>query len=155
MLVKTKHFGEVDLDESKIIHFEHGILGFENYKDYTILYDNEGVERSDISWLQSLEEPALAIPVINPFLLMEDYNPEVEDELLQSLGKLNDENIVVLVSLTVPSDITMMTANMKAPFIMNADTRRGCQIIVENSNYEIRYRFYDMLKAKKAAKGDA
>lgn len=154
MIVKTKHFGEIDLDENKIITFSEGILGFSDYKSYTLLYDNEGEERPDISWLQSLDEPALAIPVISPFLLREDYNPEVEDELLKPLGELNNDNIVVLVSITVPSDITMMSANLKAPFIMNADTRRGCQIIVENSDYEIQYRFYDKLQEKKAAKGD-
>lgn len=154
MLVRTKHFGEIDLDENKIINFTEGILGFTNYRNYTLLYDNEGEERPDISWLQSLDEPALAIPVISPFLLKEDYNPEVEDELLKPLGELNNDNIVVLVSITVPSDITMMSANLKAPFILNADTRKGCQIIVENSDYEIQYRFYDKLQEKKAAKGD-
>ncbi len=154
MLVRTKHFGEIDLEENKIIHFTEGILGFTNYQNYTLLFDNEGEERPDISWLQSLDEPALAIPVISPFLLKEDYNPEVEDELLKPLGELNNDNIVVLVSITVPSDITMMSANLKAPFILNADTRKGCQIIVENSDYEIQYRFYDKLQEKKAAKGD-
>lgn len=154
MLVKTRYFGEIDLDENKIIVFPNGILGFENSKSYTLLYDNEGEERPDISWLQSLDEPALAIPVISPFLLKEDYNPEVEDELLKPLGELNEDNMVVLVSVTVPSDITQMSANLKAPFVMNADTRKGCQIIVENSDYEIKYRFYDKLQEKKAAKGD-
>ncbi len=154
MLVRTRHFGEIDLDENKIINFENGILGFEEYRNYTLLYDDEGDERPDISWLQSLDEPALAIPVISPFLIREDYNPEIEDELLRPLGDINDDNIVVLVSITVPSDITRMSANLRAPFIMNADTRKGCQIIVENSDYEIQYRFYDKLRSIKAAKGD-
>lgn len=154
MLIRTRHFGEIDLEENKIINFANGILGFENFKDYTLLYDNEGEDRPDISWLQSIEEPSLAIPVISPFLLREDYNPEVEDELLKPLGELNNDNIVVLVSITVPTDITKMSANLKAPFIMNADTRKGCQIIVENSEYEVKYLFYDKLQAIKAARGD-
>ena len=45
MLVKTKHFGEIDLGEDKILHFENGIFGFEEYKTYTILYDSEAEER--------------------------------------------------------------------------------------------------------------
>ncbi len=154
MLIRTRHFGEIDLDENKLIYFTNGILGFEDFKKYTLLYDNEGEDRPDISWLQSLEEPSLAIPVISPFLLWEDYNPEVEDELLKPLGELNNDNIVVLVSITVPSDITRMSANLRAPFILNADTRKGCQIIVENSDYEIKHYFYDKLQAIKAAKGD-
>jgi len=153
MLVKTRHFGEVDLDEGKIIYFEQGILGFEDCKRYAILYDNESGERPDISWLQSLDEPALAIPVISPFLVKSDYNPVVEDELLQSLGDLTPENLIVLVSVTVPGDITKISANLKAPFIINADLRKGCQVIVENSDYEIKYYFYNQLQAAKAAKG--
>ncbi|NMA73294.1 MAG: flagellar assembly protein FliW [Bacteroidales bacterium] len=152
MRIRTKHFGEIDLDESKIIHFESGILGFEDYNRYTILYDSEEGKRSEVSWLQSLDEPSLAIPVINPFFIKEDYNPEVEDELLKPLGEMELEDIVVLVSITVPSDIRKMSANLKAPFIINAESKKGAQIIVENQEYEIKYYFYDKLQANKEAK---
>lgn len=152
MLVKTKHFGEINLDESKIIQFENGIFGFEGYKNYTLLFDNEEGQGQEISWLQSLEEPDLAIPVISPFLVETDYNPEVEDELLKPLGQLNEENIVVLVSITVPADIQNMSVNLKAPFIINSDERKGTQIIVENADYEIKHRFYEKLEALKAAR---
>ena len=152
MLVKTRHFGEVDLDESKIIYFENGILGFEDCKEYTLIYDNEDGERPDISWLQSVDEVALAIPVISPFIVRPDYNPEIEDELLKPLGDLTDDNTAVFVSITVPSDIEKITANLKAPFIINSNDRKGAQIIVENSEYEVKYRFYDQLMAHKAAK---
>lgn len=152
MLVKTKHFGEIDLDENKIIYFENGILGFEDLKKYTLLFDDEGNERPDISWLQSLEEPALAIPVVSPFLVKEDYNPEVEDELLKPLGSLNEDNIVVLVSITVPSEIEKISANLRAPFVINSDSKKGAQIIIENSAYEVKYRFYEKLNSHKVAK---
>ena len=152
MRIMTKHFGEIDLDESKVIYFADGILGFDSYKKYTILYDNEEGERPDISWLQSIEEPSLAIPVISPFLVMEGYNPEVEDELIKPLGDMNADKIIVLVSVTVPSDITKLSANMKAPFIINAETKKGIQIIVDNRDYDIRYHFYEKLAAIKEAK---
>jgi flagellar assembly factor FliW len=152
MLIKTRHFGEIDLDENKIIYFENGILGFEDYKKYTILYDEEDGEKRDISWLQSIDEAALAIPVISPFLVNPDYNPEVEDELLKPLGALTEDNLAVLVSVTVPADIEKISANLKAPFVINSDSRKGAQIIIENPNYEIKHYFYEQLKAYKAAK---
>jgi flagellar assembly factor FliW len=152
MLVKTKHFGEIDLDENKVIEFENGIMGFEDYKRFTILYDNEGEEGSDICWLQSLEEQALAIPVISPFLIKEDYNPQIDDEFLRPLGNITEDNIVVLISITVPSDITKISANLKAPFIINSDERKGAQIITENSDYVIKYYFYEKLQNQKASK---
>ena len=149
MLVKTKHFGEIDLGEDKLLTFENGIMGFEEYKTYTILYDSEAEERPAVSWLQCCELQELAIPVISPLLVKEDYNPIVEDELLKPLGDLNDENLVILLALTAPSDITKLSVNLKAPIVINADNRKGCQVIAENQDYEIKYYIYEKLKAAK------
>ena len=151
MLVKTKYFGEINLSEDKIITMERGMFGFEEYKKYTILFDSEKEGRPNVSWFQSVEEPSLAFSVINPMAVMEDYNPIVEDELLKGLGEITEENIVVLLPLTVPQEITNMTANLKAPIIINADTRKGAQVVVENEEYEIKYKIYDILKGKKEA----
>ena len=104
MLVKTKFFGEVDLPEEKIITFERGLIGLADYKKFTILYDCEK-EDSNISWLQSVEEPTLALPVVKPWIVKEDYNPVVEDELLSHIGELTEENLVILVTMTVPEQI--------------------------------------------------
>ena len=151
MLVKTKYFGEINLAEDKIITMERGMFGFEEYKQYTILDDSEKEGRPNVSWFQSIEEPGLAFSVINPLVVKEDYNPIVEDELLQGLGEITEENIVVLLPLTVPQDITQMSANLKAPIVINADTRKGAQVVVENEDYEIKFKIYDILKQKKEA----
>ena len=111
MLVKTKFFGEVDLPEEKIHTFERGLIGLADYKRFTILYDCEK-EETNISWLQSVDEPTLALPVIKPWLVKEEYNPTVEDELLSSLGELTEENLVILLTMTVPADIKEMTVNL-------------------------------------------
>lgn len=148
MLVKTKFFGEVNLPEEKIITFDRGLIGLNEYKRFTILYDCEK-EESNISWLQCLEEPTLALPVIKPWIVKEDYNPVVEDELLNHLGELTEDNLVLLLTMTVPTDIKQMSVNLKAPIVINADTRKGAQIICENQDYEVKYKVYDVLKAKK------
>lgn len=150
MLVKTKFFGEVDLPEEKIVTFDRGIIGFEDLKKYTILYDCEK-EETNISWLQSVDEPDFAMPIIKPWLVKEDYNPVVEDELLNGLGELTEENLVILLTMNVPPDLTQMSVNLKAPIIINSDTRKGAQIVVENQDYVIKYRVYDILKNKREA----
>jgi flagellar assembly factor FliW len=155
MLVKTKLFGEIELSDDKIITFPNGIMGFVDYKKYTLLYDiNDDKEKFSISWLQSLDEANFALPVVNPYYVKPDYNPVVEDEILKSLGEANDENLLILLSLTVPSDITKMTANLKAPFIINYETKKGIQIIVENQDYEIKYNIYDYIQLLNNEKGD-
>lgn len=151
MLIQTKYFGEIDLTDEKIITLEKGLMGFDEFKQYTILYDCEKEEGTNISWFQSVDEPTLALPVINPLIVKEDYNPVVEDELLQALGDINEENLVILITMTVPEDIKEMSVNLKAPIIINADTRKGAQIIVENQDYEVKYKIYDVLKKKKEA----
>lgn len=152
MLINTKHFGQVDLDENKILHFDNGILGFEDYKQYTLLYDSEDGDKPVISWLQSLDDVSLALPVIHPFIVMENYNPEIEDELIKPLGELTPDNLIIFVSITVPADVTKLTANMKAPFILNMDTKKGAQVIAENSDYQIKYPIYQKLKEAKEGK---
>jgi len=154
MLIKTKHFGEIDLEETKIITFEHGIMGFEEYKRYTILYDLEEGDKTTISWLQSIEEPGLALPVINPLSIKPDYNPIVEDEVLKVLGEITDENLIILLTLNVPTDLTKMSVNLKAPFVINSDTCKGSQIIVENKDYEVKYNVYDVIQKLKVEKGE-
>jgi flagellar assembly factor FliW len=154
MLIKTKCFGEIDVAEDMIIEFADGLMGFEELKRYTILYNNEEGKKSSISWLQSVDEPALALPIINPFLVKEDYDPVVEDELLKSLGDINEENLAVFLVLTVPSDLTKMTANLKAPVLINADTKKGQQVIVENQDYVVKYNAYEVLKKKKDGGND-
>ena len=151
MLVKTRYFGEVDLTDDKIITLEKGLMGFDEYKRYTIRYDCEKEEGTNISWFQSVDEPSLALPVINPLIVKEDYNPVVEDELLAGIGEINEENMVILITMTVPADLKEMTVNLKAPIIINADTRKGIQLIVENQDYEVKYKIYDVLKNKKEA----
>jgi flagellar assembly factor FliW len=152
MLINTKHFGEIDLDESKILTFDNGIMGFEEYKKYTILYDIEEGNKPSISWFQSLDIPDLAIPIINPLLVKTDYNPTVEDEVLKPLGDITEDNLVLFVTLTVPTDLTKMTVNLKAPIIINSDTRRGCQLIVENQDYGVKYGVYDIIQKMKGEK---
>ena len=108
----------------------------------------------NVSFLQSMEEPLLVIPVMNPLVVKEDYNPTVDDELLKPIGDPSDEDMMVVVSMTVPTDIKKMTVNLKAPFIINTKDRKGAQIIVDNPEYEIRFPIYDILEANKQKAGE-
>lgn len=148
MVIATKHFGEIELEEEKIITFEQGIFGFEHCKKYTILYSGEGENSSTISWLQSLEEVSLALPIIQPSYVTDTYNPVIEDELLVSLGNFSEEDLVVFLTLTVPSDLTKMTTNLKAPLIINTANKKGCQVVVEDPRYVVKYPVYEVFQER-------
>ena len=149
MLIKTKIFGEVEISDEKILTFENGIIGFPELKHFTLIHDEEKGTDAGIRYFQSIEEPAFAMPVMNPLMVCATYNPQVSEELLSDLGNLSDENIVVLVTVTVPTDLTKMTVNLQGPIIINSDEKKGAQIIVEGSDYPVRFPIYDILKARK------
>lgn len=154
MQIETRLFGEIEIEEEKVIFFEKGIIGFPDCQKFTLIYDvKEDGSRKAIAWLQSLDEPAFALPVMDPLLIKEDYNPKVEDEVLKHLGNLTEENTYVLVTVTATEDITKLSVNLKAPIVINADERKAHQVIVED-DFPVKFAIYEILKAKKEKAGE-
>ena len=149
MQILTKLFGEITIDDDKIIHFPNGIIGFPDLTEFTLVHDEEKSAES-IHWLQSLQEPAFAMPVMDPLIVCPDYNPEADDELLDILGKIVPEELLVLVTVTVPKDLTQMSVNLKGPIVINAAEKKALQIIVEGDEYQVKFPIYDILNQKKA-----
>lgn len=149
MKINTKIFGEIEIIDDKIIHFPSGIIGFPELTDFALVHDEEkGID--SIHWLQSIQEPAFAMPVMNPLLVKPDYNLEVEDELLKPIGKLDPEEVLVMVTVTIPGDIKKMSVNLKGPIIINGAEKKACQVIVDGEGYAVKFPIYDILNAKKA-----
>lgn len=154
MLAQTRFFGEVDIDEEKVLTFDDGIIGFEDMKRWTVLYDIERGGDNPISWFQSLDYPGLALPVVSPYYVTEKYEPVVEDELLVSLGEFKDEELLVYLTLTIPKENPgETTANFKAPIIINPKNHKGLQIIVNNEDYPIKFKLHEAVEAMKKNKG--
>lgn len=150
MKINTRVFGEIDIAEDKIITFPGGIIGFPELTQFTLIHDEEKGTGAGIRWLQSLQETGFAMPVMDPLLVKEDYNPEVNDELLEPVGNITAENMLVLVTVTVPSDIKQMSVNLRGPIVVNADEKKACQIIVDGDDYAVKYPIYEILQARKA-----
>lgn len=150
MKLNTRIFGEIEIAEDKVITFENGIIGFPDLKRFVLLHDEEKGTKVGLRFLQSVEEPGFALPMMDPLTVKSDYNPEVDDELLKSVGKLTPDNILVLVTATVPADLTKMSVNLQGPVIINVDERKACQIILEGGAYPVKFPVYDILQARKA-----
>lgn len=153
MILETKLFGNVEIDEKKALHFENGLIGFPELKNFFLIRDEEKAS-SIICWLQSVEEMAMALPVMDPLKVMESYNPMIEDELLKPLGKLTEDNLMALVTVTVPRDIEKISINLQAPILINADTKQACQLILEDGDYPVRYPIYEVLNNKNEKDGE-
>lgn len=149
--VTTRAFGKIAIEDEKIIRFEKGILGFPDLKDFTLIYDVEKGDEARIKWLQSIQEPSFAMPVMNPELVIHGYTPRFDRDLLSPLGEnLDSENILMFVTVTVPKEIEKTTVNLRAPIIVSIDNRKAVQLIADNDGYEVKYSIYDSLMAAKA-----
>lgn len=154
MKAKTRIFGEIEIEDEKIITLEKGMIGFPDLNHFALIFDEEKEQKdTTIMWLQSMDEPDIAFPVMMPHVVKEDYDPNVSEAAIAPLGDLNPENTYLLVTVTVPRDIKEFSVNLKAPIIINMDNRKGVQLIVED-DYPVKYKVYDLLKGKKEKAGE-
>jgi len=133
----TSRFGEIEVEDKKIIHFKRGILGFPNYKNYALLDPNAG---SPLKWLQSIDEPKLAFVITEPALFIQDYQIEIHKSELEDLETETLENIIHFVIVTVPSDPSKMTANLKGPLLINMINYQAKQLVLDDPSLELKYR---------------
>jgi flagellar assembly factor FliW len=151
MLLKTKHFGEINIDESKIIDFKDGIPGFEDLKRYVVLYD--GDEASPFRWLQNVDDGQLAFAVVNPFLILKDYDIEIPEEAVESLEIESIQDVMVLSIVVVPENISEMTMNLKAPVIINIKNNKGMQVVLDTDRYSVRHYIVEELRRQEVNVG--
>jgi flagellar assembly factor FliW len=74
------------------------------------------------------------------------YSPKFTEDIESVIGGLTEENALVLVTMTIPSDVTKMTVNLNAPLVINLDSNKGVQSVVANDEYDVKYPIYDKLK---------
>ena len=133
MKIKTRQFGEVEIDDDKIITIPLGIPGFRNYKKFVLMQKEETVP---FLLFQCLEEADLSFVVLDPVQCFPEYSIEEKDLKKLVEWVFDKEEISVFVIVTIPNGIPeKMTANFMAPLVINNNRKQGLQLILENSTY--------------------
>ena len=141
---ETTRFGTIDVDLDLVIQLSEGIIGFESCRDYVVVRHDD---KSAFRWLQSLQEPGVAFPVVEPFTFRPDYAPTISDTDARMLGLNADTPTLLFVVVSVPgNDPRAMTANLLAPIVINALTRQGKQVIVQDEGYSTRHNLVTEMK---------
>ena len=143
MKIKTTRFGELEVDKKDIIEFTEGLLGFENLKRFFIV---DPGDQTLILWLQSIDDTKTAFPIIEPKIFQPNYMIKLLPIELNSLSLENLQNASVYTVLTIPQNVTDMSANLKAPIIINNKTKNARQIVLQDSKLEVRFKMYMDLK---------
>lgn len=146
MRVKTKAYGEIDVDERQKVHFPAGLLGFEKFEDYVLLDSPQ----KPFFYLQSMDVPDLAFILIDPFLFRPDYSIDVSDESLGEIGVSKPEEALVFSIVTVPQEGGSATANLMGPLIVNKANRLGMQAVLADPRWRVKH---DIMAELAASKG--
>jgi len=141
MKVVTKHFGELDIDEEKIIKFPEGLPGFEDEKEFIIINNED--EENPFQWLQSVRNPNLAFVIINPFQIFPDYDIIIPKTVQEKLRIEDEKDVAVYSIVVVPKDIKKMTVNLLGPLVINVKYKVGKQVILDDSRYSTKHYIFN------------
>lgn len=136
MKLNTKYHGICEYEEKDTITFNKGLPGFENLRKFIIL----PVEDNDIfSILHSTEDNGVGFVVVSPFNVVKEYQFELDGEVINRLKINNQRDVLIVNTVTLSSEIQKITANLRAPIIINTKENLGEQIILNNEDYLIKY----------------
>ncbi len=133
MNIKTRQFGEVNIDEEKIINMPTGIPGFKDQKRYVVLQKEE---TAPFFLFQCVDDPNLAFVVLDPVKVYPEYTLEEKDFEKTIDWEFEKDGITCFVIVTIPhGSPEKMTANFMAPLVINNERKEGIQLILQNSPY--------------------
>ena len=146
MKANTTRFGEIDVDNTRILNFIQPIIGYNDYSKYTLLEHNGN---DMFYWLQSLEDPELAFPVSIPSRFDIDYSFEIDDATVEKLEIKDVSDILIYNIVAIPvNEPKKATINLLGPVIINAKNNKALQYIISNSDYTSRYPLFDKEQQK-------
>ncbi|OBW58798.1 flagellar assembly protein FliW [Solibacillus silvestris] len=134
MKIQTAYMDDIAINEADIIHFQHGLPGFEEEQQFILLsISNDSIYQV----LQSIITKEIAFIVASPFITIKDYNFELDEATVESL-QINDEReVAVLGIVTLKESLASSTINLKAPIVLNTTNKQAKQVILDNSKFTI------------------
>jgi flagellar assembly factor FliW len=146
--IKTSRFGQVAFNLADLLMFPEGILGFQDLRKFVLLDDpNDDI----FAWLQSCEEPGIAFPVLEPELFTENLKINLAKSDMEAL-KITDSNQARhFCIVTIPNDPTLMTANLKAPIMVNVKEKTSRQCVLQDNTLAIREPIFKKLQQRVVA----
>lgn len=145
MLINTRAFGSLDVEQEHIFHLPDGLYGFEQVGDFALISQQE--DDITLTWLQAVDSLVPCFAVFNPFEIVDGYEPVVENADLKFLGCQSADDLLFLVIAVVPDDLQQITVNLKSPIVVNKQNRRARQVILANREYPIKFPLFSQQDA--------
>ena len=144
--INTAKFGEIEVSKNTIFNFVSPIIGFKDLKEYTIV---DYKPDSPFKWLQSMEDMELAFPITLCSFFGIDYQFDIPDEEANKLEIDSPDDIFVCNIVNIPSSNPQgATVNMLAPIVINLDNKKAMQVVLKNSQFELRHKLFNEEKTE-------
>lgn len=128
LAIVTAHSGPVQISPEEVLHFSPALPPFTRSRRYALL----GVaDAPPFLWLQSLDEPALALVVAPYEAVCSQGPPPAPEPARKALGLRPSEAPEVYVVVCLDPDPTATTVNLLAPLFVCRRTARGRQVILD------------------------
>jgi len=114
LMIDSSRFGRVEIDPTTVVEFPDGLIGLGGSR-YALLASDPD---SPFLWLQSIEDPSLALPVTDPHRFFASFAVQLADEDAERLGLDDVTAVVVYVTVRAAEAIEDFTANCKAPILV-------------------------------------
>lgn len=131
----SKIHGEIEYAQKDIITFNKGLPGLNEFKKF-ILLDLQDYEPFKL--LQSLEDDEISLIVTSPYEFFKDYEFKLSEETIKNLNIESPEQVNVITTVTLNSDVKKITTNLQGPIVINTSNNLGEQIILDNSKYKVK-----------------
>jgi flagellar assembly factor FliW len=133
LTVPSRRFGVLEVSHDELIDFPEGLVGLGGSRYVVVQTDAD----SPFRWLQSAEDPDLALPVTDPWAFFADYALELSDAATADAGLPEDgDGVTVLVTVRAAAERRDFSANLKAPIVVCGG--RGHQVINEAPGAQVR-----------------
>jgi flagellar assembly factor FliW len=144
VIIQTGRFGQITVGTDEEIRIPAGILGFPQFTRFCLV---DPADDTLILWLQSLEDASIAFPLLEPKIFKTDYVARLSAAELRDLKLDNINQSAVFSVLTIPEDAAQMTANLKAPIVINLKEQLARQVVLQESEYTIKHLMFKELRA--------
>jgi flagellar assembly factor FliW len=144
VIIETGRFGQLTVGDDEKVTVPQGILGFPEYRQFCLVDPGDDTL---IIWLQSLENMEIAFPLLEPKIFKPDYAARLSAAELRELKLENVNQSAVFSILTIPEDVTKMTANLKAPLVINLKEHLAKQVVLQENEYNIKSEMFRELRA--------
>lgn len=145
MVVQTGRFGQIEVSSEEIFSIPSGVLGFPEDHNFCLVDPGDDTL---ILWLQSLSNPHLSFPVLEPKIFKSDYLVRLSAAELRELRLNSIKDASVFTILTIPSNMSEMTANLKAPLVINIREKTAKQVVLQENDQPIKYPMFKELRAQ-------